>query len=138
MDRLTTEHRSWNMSRIRSRNTKPEVIVRSLLHGLGFRFRLHRHDLPGSPDIVLPRYGTAIFVHGCFWHRHKECKHVANPKTRADFWNDKFAENVERDIRAQKELIALDWNVIIIWECETRENLEGLSLDIWDRIYGLE
>ncbi len=118
MDRISKEHRSWNMSRIRSGDTKPERIVRSLLHGRGYRFRLHRKDLPGKPDIVLPKYKTVIFVHGCFWHRHKGCKHASTPKTRKDFWQTKFNSNIERDIKAQKQLNSAGWKIIIIWECE--------------------
>ena len=90
MDTLSPERRSWNMSRIRSRDTKPEVVVRSLLHGMGYRFRLHRRDLPGRPDIVLPKYKIAVFVNGCFWHRHEGCRYAYSPKTRTDFWRAKF------------------------------------------------
>ena len=117
-DRLTPEHRSWNMSRIRNRDTAPEKIVRSLLHRMGYRFRLHRRDLPGSPDIVLPKYRTVIFVHGCFWHRHKGCKFAYMPKSRPEFWQNKFDTNVERDRRVKRELKKLGWRVIVIWECE--------------------
>ena len=120
MDRISKEHRSWNMSRIRNKDTTPEKIVRSLLHRMGYRFRLHRKDLPGNPDIVLPKYRTVIFVHGCFWHRHKGCKFAYTPKTRVEFWKNKFAENVERDRQNIVELKKLDWRVIVIWECETR------------------
>ena len=87
---IISASRSKNMSAIKSKNTKPEVEVRKLLHSMGFRFRLHKKDLPGSPDIVLPKYKTVIFVHGCFWHRHQNCKYASNPKTRVDFWNKKF------------------------------------------------
>ncbi|MDD5169002.1 MAG: DNA mismatch endonuclease Vsr, partial [Syntrophales bacterium] len=100
-DRLTKEKRSWNMRRITARNTKPEMTVRSLLHELGYRFRVHRKDLPGKPDIVLPRYKTAIFVNGCFWHRHHGCKNATMPKTNAEFWKKKLSENVERDSKKQ-------------------------------------
>jgi len=92
------------MSRIRGKDTKPELVVRSLLHRMGFRFRLHRRDLPGSPDIVLPRHSTVVFVHGCFWHRHPRCKGATTPKSNADFWQDKFAANVERDKRNRRDL----------------------------------
>lgn len=118
MDSLSPEHRSWNMSRIRSTNTKPELRVRSLLHRMGFRFRLHRNDLPGKPDIILPRLKTVIFVHGCYWHRHPGCKFAYEPKTRVEFWTAKFADNVERDKRNRDALDALGWRVIVIWECE--------------------
>ena len=118
MDRISKEHRSWNMSRIRSGNTKPERIVRSLLHGRGYRFRLHRKDLPGKPDIVLPKYKTVIFVHGCFWHRHKGCKYAYNPKSKVKFWNQKFTQNIERQKEVTKQLRKLKWKVLVIWECE--------------------
>ena len=121
MDRISREHRSWNMSRIKSGNTKPEIVVRSLLHNMGYRFRLHRKDLPGKPDIVLPRYRSVIFVHGCFWHRHKGCKNASNPKTKKTFWREKFKANVERDRKAQKELKSMGWRILIIWECELAE-----------------
>lgn len=135
MDRLTKAHRSWNMGRIRSKNTKPELIVRSLLHRMGYRFRLHRKELPGKPDIVLPKYQTVILVHGCYWHRHPDCKFAYEPKSRRDFWTKKFTENVERDKRNQKALLALGWRVVVIWECQTVDQealegfLEGLKLD---------
>lgn len=118
-DRLTKSHRSWNMSRIRDRDTKPEKIVRSLLHRMGYRFRLHRRDLPGSPDIVLPRYHLVVFVHGCFWHRHEGCKYAYVPKSRPEFWKTKFEQNVERDRRVRRELEAEGWRVETVWECET-------------------
>ena len=114
--------RSKNMSAIKSKNTKPEVEVRKLLHSMGFRFRLHKKDLPGSPDIVLPKYKTVIFVHGCFWHRHRNCKYASNPKTRVEFWNKKFKDNIERDIKNQEKLKSLGWKLKIIWECETKNN----------------
>ena len=118
MDRISKEHRSWNMSRIQSGNTKPEKTVRSILHGLGYRFRLHRKDLPGKPDIVLARYNSVIFVHGCFWHRHKECKKASVPKTKKPFWEKKFKANIERDIKVKNELKSNGWRVLVVWECE--------------------
>ena len=121
MDRISREHRSWNMSRIKSGNTKPEIVVRSLLHNMGYRFRLQRKDLPGKPDIALPMYTSVIFVHGCFWHRHKGCKNASNPKTKKTFWREKFKANVDRDIKAQKELKSMGWRILIIWECELAE-----------------
>ena len=109
--------RSYNMSRIRNKDTKPEMIVRSMLHRLGYRFRLHRKDIPGNPDIVLPKYRTVIFVHGCFWHRHPGCKYAYSPKTRVEFWEKKFADNVRRD-REVKELVTkAGWKYFVIWEC---------------------
>lgn len=118
-DHLTPEKRSWNMGRIKAKDTKPELVVRSLLHHMGYRFRLHRKDLPGKPDIVLPKYKIVIFVHGCFWHRHKNCKNATVPKTRKAFWKKKFENNVRRDTKNRADLRKLGWNVIIIWECET-------------------
>ena len=118
MDIISKKKRSWNMSRIRGKNTKPELYVRSLLHRLGYRFRIHSQTLPGRPDVVLTKYGTVIFVHGCFWHRHRNCKYAYTPKSRAAFWQKKFNENVERDTKARRALMKLGWNVITIWECE--------------------
>ena len=121
MDIMSKEKRSWLMSRIRDRDTKPEKRARSLLHRLGYRFRLHRKDLPGRPDIVLPKYQAVIFVHGCFWHRHSGCKYAYQPKSRVEFWKKKFRENVERDRRKTRELKKLGWRVIIMWECKLEE-----------------
>ena len=121
MDILTKEHRSWNMAQIRGKDTKPERIVRSVLHRLGARFRLHRKDLPGNPDIVLPRYGLVVFVHGCFWHRHPRCKYAYTPKSRLEFWIPRFEQNVKRDKKVRRQLRRLGWNVIVVWECETRD-----------------
>ena len=115
-----SEQRSRNMSAIKSKNTKPEIAVRKLLHSMGYRFRLHRKDLPGSPDIVLPKYKTAIFVHGCFWHRHENCKYATTPKTRSAFWESKFNENIRRDRTNQNNLIKLGWKVLVIWECDLK------------------
>lgn len=120
-DRLSPEARSANMSRIRGKDTAPELRVRSTLHRLGYRFRLHRADLPGTPDLVLPRYGIAIFVNGCFWHRHPECKYAYTPKSRQEFWQAKFASNVERDALAIQGLEQLGWRTIVVWECEIRD-----------------
>lgn len=106
------------MSRIRSSNTSPELALRRALHALGFRFRLHRKDLPGKPDIVLPRYRAAVFVHGCFWHRHAGCKIATTPKSNTGFWVEKFDRNVARDNRSRILLEAQGWTVIIAWECE--------------------
>ena len=120
-DRLTREHRSWNMSRIRAKDTQPEKLVRSTLHRAGYRFRLHRRDLPGRPDIVLPKYRTVVFVHGCFWHRHPGCRFAYTPKSRVAFWNEKFRRNVERDCRNVRALRALGWRVITVWECQAQQ-----------------
>ena len=119
VDKLTQEKRSWNMGRVRNKHTKPELIVRSLLHREGYRFRLHKKELPGRPDIVLPKFNIVVLVHGCFWHRHKNCSDATTPKTRTDFWKNKFAENEERDRRTKKALQQAGWKVIVIWECET-------------------
>ena len=113
--------RSEIMSRIRGRGTKPELIVRRITHRLGFRFRLHRKDLPGRPDIVFPRYRAVIMVHGCFWHRHPGCKHASIPKTRKLFWKNKLEDNVARDRRNETALLELGWRVMVIWQCETKD-----------------
>jgi DNA mismatch endonuclease (patch repair protein) len=120
MDRLSPERRSWNMSRIRGRDTTPERQVRSLLHRLGFRFRVHVARLPGKPDIVLAKHRTVIVVHGCFWHRHATCKFAYVPKSNTDFWSKKFSENVARDRRTSTSLKRLGWRVITVWECEVQ------------------
>ncbi|MBO8223103.1 DNA mismatch endonuclease Vsr [Prochlorococcus marinus str. XMU1401] len=127
-----SEQRSRNMSAIKSKNTKPEIAVRKLLHSLGYRFRLHRKDLPGSPDIVLPKYKTVIFVHGCFWHRHENCKYASTPKTRSEFWESKFVGNIKRDKINQTNLIKLGWKIIIVWECDLKKThyLKDLFLKI--------
>jgi DNA mismatch endonuclease (patch repair protein) len=119
MDIVDPEHRSRMMARIGPRHTKPEMVVRSLVHRLGFRFRLHRRDLPGRPDLVLKRHRLVIFVHGCFWHRHEGCLNCTTPKTRTAFWLTKFAQNVARDARTTRALRRAGWRVVTIWECET-------------------
>jgi len=126
MDRLTTERRSWNMSRIRGINTGPELLVRSALHRMGYRFRLNRQDLPGKPDIVLPKYKLAILVHGCYWHRHIGCKACYTPKSNVSFWEAKFARNIERDVEVRRILRAAGWRTLTVWECETK-SLESLT-----------
>jgi len=133
IDRIDKEHRSWNMSQIRSKNTKPEIAVRKTLHRLGYRFRLHCSELPGTPDIVLPRYKTVVFVHGCYWHRHQGCKYAYLPKSRESFWAHKFKGNVARDIQHQAELMKMGWNVGIIWECEIED--ESILHDRINRIF---
>lgn len=120
VDFLSPSERSERMSRIRSSNTAPEVALRRAMHALGFRFRLHSKGLPGKPDIVLPRYKTVIFVHGCFWHRHRGCKVATTPKTNTEFWIEKFDRNVVRDARTREQLERLGWRVIVVWECELR------------------
>jgi len=121
VDTFSPEKRSNIMRLVRSKNTTPEMTVRSLLHGLGFRFRLHRKDLPGNPDIVLPKYSAVVFVHGCFWHRHKACPQASMPATNQGYWIPKFKRTVERDWKNQRELRRLGWKVIVLWECELRE-----------------
>lgn len=108
------------MSRVRGSDTKPEMLVRSLVFSMGFRFRLHRRDLPGTPDIVLPRLKKIIFVHGCFWHGHKGCSRSKRPKTNEEFWKKKLDKNKRRDNRYRKELKQMGWKVSIIWGCETK------------------
>lgn len=117
-DRLSKSKRSWNMSRIASKNTRPEKAVRALLHRMGFRFRLYRKDLPGCPDIVLPKHRTVIFVHGCFWHQHKGCRRCFMPSSNTEYWSAKLKNNVARDRENRKKLKRLGWRCIIIWECE--------------------
>jgi DNA mismatch endonuclease (patch repair protein) len=121
MDIFNKAKRSDIMSRVRSANTIPEIRVRKILHRLGYRFRLHRRDLPGTPDIVLPAYDVVILVHGCFWHRHDGCRDASTPNTRISFWKDKFAENVTRDRKEIAALRTLGWKVLIVWECELRK-----------------
>jgi DNA mismatch endonuclease, patch repair protein len=120
MDCMTPEQRSRNMSRIRGRDTAPEMIVRRLLHHLGYRFRLHDRYLPGKPDLVFRGKRCILFVHGCYWHRHPGCRFAFSPKTRVDFWASKFTANVERDARVTKQLRATGWRVMVVWSCEVR------------------
>lgn len=135
-DKLTSSQRSRCMSRIRGKNTKPEILVRKGLHARGFRFRLHNKKLPGRPDIVLPKYGVAIMVNGCFWHGHKGCRYATKPKTNVEFWETKIARNLHRDEVTTAHLEALGWTVITVWECELRnssqldERLNALAEDI--------
>jgi DNA mismatch endonuclease, patch repair protein len=126
LDTFSPEKRSEIMRRVHSTDTTPEKKVRSLLHGLGFRFRLHRSDLPGKPDIVLPKYRAAIFIHGCFWHRHPGCPRASTPATRREYWLPKFERTEQRDRINQAKLIELGWRVVVIWECEIRD-LEHLG-----------
>ena len=128
MDKLTKERRSWNMSRVRAKNTKPEVYVRSMLHRMGYRFRIHQKGLPGKPDIILPKYHTVVFVHGCFWHGHEGCKDFAPPKTRTGWWLNKINGNKKRDIDNVTQLKNLGWKVIIVWECELTPDKIGDSI----------
>ena len=134
-DNISKKRRSWNMSRIRSGDTKPELIVRSLLHTMGYRFRLNgkvskkyhpKGVLPGKPDIVLARYKTVVFVNGCFWHRHRKCKDATFPKTKVEWWRNKLNSNVVRDHKVTLQLKNSGWTVIVIWECE----IEGKNINI--------
>lgn len=127
-DRLSKERRSWNMSRIKGKNTKPEMVVRSLLHQAGYRFRLHDKKLPGKPDIVLPKYKTVIFVHGCFWHQHEGCPKSSRPSGNATFWVKKLKGNVQRDKHIQSALCDLGWRVIVIWTCELKSEKARLRI----------
>jgi DNA mismatch endonuclease (patch repair protein) len=120
-DRLTPEQRSAQMRRIRKTNTRPEIAVRRVAHALGLRFRLHRRDLPGSPDLVFPRHRKLIFVHGCFWHQHEGCRLARKPVTRLDYWLPKLDRNMQRDRDVLEMLRAAGWQPIVIWECETKK-----------------
>lgn len=123
MDRVSADQRSWNMSRVRSKDTTPELVVRSFLFRHGFRFRLHVKNLPGQPDIVLPKYRTVVEVRGCFWHRHPGCQSASMPSSNINFWQEKFKRNVERDKKHAKELKTLGWHLIVVWECETSKKV---------------
>ena len=121
MDNLTPGQRSRNMAAIGSKDTKPEIQFRSLLHRMGYRFRLHRKDLPGKPDVVLPKHRCVIFVHGCFWHRHSGCKDSTTPKSNTEFWTEKFRKNVARDRKNLLRLKEEGWKVIVVWQCELKD-----------------
>lgn len=125
MDRITPERRSALMARIRPTDTAPEIAVRRLAHALGCRFRLHRRDLPGTPDLVFPRLGKAVLVHGCFWHRHPDpgCRNAVLPKTRQEWWRTKLLGNAARDARNMERLSAMGWQVLVLWECEIRSGV---------------
>lgn len=110
------------MAKVKGRDTGPERLVRSMLHRMGYRFRLYRRDLPGSPDIVLPKHRKIVLVHGCFWHGHKGCKKASRPSTRVEFWNRKIDENIRRDKKIRKELAVSGWKVLVVWECKTRKS----------------
>ena len=120
-DIVDRKRRSELMAGIRSRNTTPELTVRRIAHRMGLRFRLHRTDLPGSPDLVFPKHRLVVFVHGCFWHRHEGCRYASTPKSRMTFWMEKFAANVARDARQEAALRARGWRTLVIWQCETKD-----------------
>jgi len=124
MDIWSKEKRSIVMSKIRSKNTKPEIIIRKALFAKGYRYRLHSKLLPGKPDIILPKYTTAIFVQGCFWHYHENCREGRIPSSNSKFWIEKLSKNVERDLKQQRALIELGWNVLIVWECEIEKQID--------------
>lgn len=121
VDSVSPERRSQIMARVRAIGSRSEMSVRAAAHSMGLRFRLHRRDLPGSPDLVFPKFRTAIFVHGCFWHRHPGCANTRTPKSNVPFWEAKFAENVARDERVQERLQEMGWKPVVIWECETKK-----------------
>ena len=135
MDRVSRETRSRMMAGIKGKNTKPEQIVRKKLFAEGYRFRLHRKDLPGKPDIVLPSRKIAIFVHGCFWHQHQGCKHAKLPKSNTHIWWPKLEKNVLRDAKAIEDLLNIRWRVLVVWECATKDEQQlivlGKSLSNW-------
>ncbi|MBR2260388.1 MAG: DNA mismatch endonuclease Vsr [Paludibacteraceae bacterium] len=128
MDSVSPQKRSWNMSRIRSKNTKPELLVRRFLFGNGYRYRINVKSLPGTPDIVLKKYHTVIFIHGCFWHRH-ECLRGKMPKTHTQFWEKKFTRNQERDLEVRNQLKMMGWNTLIIWECQLKPSQRAKTLE---------
>ena len=128
VDNLSTQDRSRLMSKVKGRDTKPEMIVRRLAHRLGYRFRLHRRDLPGSPDLVFPNRKKVIFVHGCYWHRH-DCKKATTPKSNVEFWQKKFDDNVMRDNKNLADLRGKGWDAMVVWQCETEK-----SDDLADRL----
>ena len=123
-----TQTRSYNMSRIRGKDTKPEMMVRRFLFANGFRYRLHDSKLPGKPDIVLPKYKTVIFVNGCFWHGHKGCSYFVLPKTRTEWWLQKIKGTMARDKAAEVALNVLGWKVIVIWECQLKKDNQTITL----------
>jgi len=127
----TEQSKNYKMSRVKSKDTKPEIIVRKLAHSLGYRFRLHRKDLPGTPDLTFPSRMKVIFVHGCFWHRHRGCRKTTTPKTNMDFWKNKFRKNIQRDKNSIEQLKGLGWKALVIWECETK-NIEEIQKKIVD------
>lgn len=134
-DKFTPQERSRIMARVKGQNTNPERLVRSLLHRLGFRFRIHRKDLPGKPDIVLSKHRKVVFVHGCFWHGHEGCPRAARPTTNVEFWNKKIDGNIRRDINTQEALKALGWDSYVVWQCQTRD-MEKLQKRLTDFLSG--
>ena len=136
MDTLTARKRSLLMAKVKTKNTRPEMTIRSLLHARGFRFRNNVKKLPGSPDIVLAKYKTVIFVHGCFWHQHEGCRKSRRPTTRVEFWNDKLDKNIERDIDKEKLLESSGWKVLTVWECEiSKKRVDDTIRKLTDEIH---
>lgn len=135
MDKISQEHQSWNMSRIHSKDTSPEILLRSLLFRKGYRFRKNVNALPRKPDIVLKKYNTVIFVHGCFWHSHEGCSNSVIPKTRTEFWCNKFQVTIKRDKKIIKELKDSGWNVIIVWKCQLKKNCNDIIEQIEKKLF---
>ena len=129
VDKFSKETRSYVMSQIRGKDTKPEMLVRSYLFSRGLRFRKNDRRYPGSPDVVLPKYNTVVFVHGCFWHHHEGCRYATMPKSNVEYWEKKLYGNVERDERNRKELEEMGWVVITVWECELKKDKRERTLD---------
>ncbi|WP_179414546.1 very short patch repair endonuclease [Mucilaginibacter sp. E4BP6] len=134
MDIWSVEKRSEVMALVTSKNTKPEIRLRKALFSLGYRYRLHNKKLPGKPDIVLPKYRTVIFMHGCFWHRHSNCRAATSPKSNINYWESKFENNIRRDAAHQHALEALGWRVIVVWECELRKDISKAIASITDNL----
>lgn len=123
------EGRSFNMSRIRSKDTKPELLVRRFLYKNGFRYKLHVKELPGKPDIVMPKYKTVIFIHGCFWHGHADCKYFTTPKTNTDYWINKIQTNIKNYQQAKEQLVEAGWKIITVWGCDLKNNVASQTLN---------
>jgi DNA mismatch endonuclease (patch repair protein) len=130
LDKLSQQRRSENMRQIRSKDTTPELALRRLVHAMGYRFRLHRKDLPGKPDLVFPARKKVIFLHGCFWHQHKGCREGRLPGTRREYWEPKLARNQERDALAETALKSSGWGVLTLWECEVEKDLKAVSVQV--------
>lgn len=136
-DNLSSQRRSWNMSRIRSTDTKPEIVLRSVLHRMGFRFRLHCRGLSGRPDIVLPKYNTVIFVHGCFWHQHPGCIEAVRPKSNKKYWTAKLEGNVKRDMKNRRALRREGWRVFRFWECQIEKDPIRIAMRVAKHLRGI-
>ena len=130
MDKCDAETRRRIMTSVRGKNTGPELLLRKALHRLGYRYRLHSSALPGKPDIVLPKYRTVVFVHGCFWHRHSNCRLASTPQVRVEWWKKKFAENVERDRRKENAIRTMGWKCVVIWQCQIEKSLEAAVREV--------